>query len=308
MKIRIGTRKSQLALWQTNWVAERLIQAGAEVEIVKMETIGDKVLDTSIAKIGSKGVFTQELEEKITTGEVDIAVHSAKDLQSVLPPQFEIIAFSSREISADVIVGTDPNILDKPGSVIGTSSTRRKAVFKKYFPHLKIKEIRGNLNTRFQKLDAKEYDAIALAYAGVKRLGLEDRIAATLDPEIFVPAVGQGCIAIEASRDLDDDKKEFLRSAVNDDLSEKLLIAERTYLSEMNGGCSIPIFASCMLKNGQLELTGGIIDLDGSREIKLSVQGTDPISTGRDLFSEVKKKGGLEILKDIRKQLDDEAN
>ncbi len=306
MKIKIGSRRSQLALWQTHYVAEKLKSEGLEIEIIEIDTIGDKVLNTSISKIGSKGVFTEEIEGQLKDGSIDIAVHSAKDMQSKLPDGFDLIAFTKREKAGDVILGKESNILERRGAVIGTSSTRRKALFKRYYPHLKIKDIRGNLNTRVQKLQNQEYDAIALAFAGVKRLGWEEQIQVMLPEDIFVPAVGQGIVAVECHSSLEVEKREKIRSIVNDIQTELLITAERRYLSIMNGGCSIPIFAHCTKQGDDFVIQGGIIDLEGKREIKTTVSSVDSLKAGDLLAKEVTEAGGLEILNEIRKQQSNE--
>jgi hydroxymethylbilane synthase len=181
--IRIGSRKSKLALWQAEYVAQKLHDSGYQTELVLQETKGDKILDVSIAKIGSKGVFTEELEDQLASGHIDIAVHSAKDMQSQLPKGFEIIAFGVREQAHDVIVSDKPVDLDNPNLILGTSSTRRVALFKHFYPHLKTVDIRGNLQTRIERMRSGTCDAIVLAYAGVHRMGFHDLIRVNLDLE-----------------------------------------------------------------------------------------------------------------------------
>ena len=207
MRIKIGTRKSKLALWQAHHVAGLLENAGVETELVTMETKGDKVLDVSISKIGSKGVFTEELEEKLAQGEVDIAVHSAKDMQSRLPEGFEIIAFSEREKVNDVLVSDREVQLTDSTLTIGTSSTRRVAMLRHYYRHIRVVDMRGNLQTRIQKMKDGACDALLLAYAGVHRMGYDDMIRQSISIAEFTPAVGQGCMAIESHLQLDPAKK-----------------------------------------------------------------------------------------------------
>src|SRR5690554_1954659 len=200
--INIGTRRSKLALWQAYYVQDLLKKAGMDTNIVEIETKGDKILDVSIAKIGSKGVFTEELEEQLRNGDIDIAVHSAKDMQSELPAGFEIIAFTVREQINDVVVSRDKNLrlADSSRSItVGSSSVRRRAMLKAYYPHIKVVEMRGNLQTRIRKMDAGDCDAILLAYAGVHRMGYNDLIAEVLPEDQFIPPVGQGSVAIEVS-------------------------------------------------------------------------------------------------------------
>lgn len=307
MKIRIGTRGSKLAMWQANFVAELLKSSGAETEIVAIKTTGDKVLDVSIAKIGSKGVFTEEIETALAAGDIDIAVHSAKDMPSELPPGFELIAFTKREPANDVLVSHLQN-LDWNSShqhiVIGTSSTRRKALLKHFYPHVKTTEIRGNLQTRIQKMKDGNCHALLLAYAGVHRMGYDDMIIHKFPLEEFVPAAGQGSIAVEVHRQLPVEKVNFVRKAINDDLTEKFLIAERGYLKKLQGGCSIPAFALAGYDEGQIQLTAGIISLDGNKLIK-SIQRDKPenaLTLGHELGETVLLKGGASILEEIKQK------
>ncbi|NVK49468.1 MAG: hydroxymethylbilane synthase, partial [Cyclobacteriaceae bacterium] len=218
-KIKIGTRGSKLALWQAYHVQDLLNNSGIESEIVIIDTKGDQILDVSISKIGSKGVFTQELEDQLLDGRIDIAVHSAKDMQSNLPEEFEIIAFTKRERANDVLLSNQSGISlknsDKP-LVLGTSSTRRVATLKHFYPHLKTVEVRGNLQTRIRKMEEGLCDALLLAYAGVHRMGYNDRIVEELSLEEFIPAVGQGSVAIESSRNLDFAIRNQIVEACND--------------------------------------------------------------------------------------------
>ena len=245
-------------MWQAETVARFLNEAGLETGINSMETIGDKVLDRSIAKIGSKGVFTVELEEQLANGTTDIAVHSAKDMQSILPEGFELIAFTEREKVNDVMVSTSKNIdiedATKP-LVIGTSSVRRRAFLRNYYPHVKIVEMRGNLQTRIRKMEDGDCDALMLAYAGVKRMGYEEMIVKEFDATEFTPPVGQGCIAIEAASSLDPEKLENIRICLNNKRSEVCLLAERAFLKKLEGGCSIPAFGYATLSEAGAELS-----------------------------------------------------
>ena len=306
MRIRIGTRKSKLAMWQTETVAHFLNEAGIETEITSMETIGDKVLDTSIAKIGSKGVFTVELEEQLATGQTDIAVHSAKDMQSQLPEGFTLIAFTEREKVNDVLVSRDQTIdLKKSGRsiVIGTSSVRRRAFLQHHYPHVKIVEMRGNLQTRIRKMDEGQCDALLLAYAGVKRMGYDNMIVWEFDADEFVPPVGQGCIAIEAASGIEEQKKEKIRACVNSIESEICLRAERAFLKKLEGGCSIPAFGHATLKSGIISLQAGLASLDGAQIIKTVMTGTEdkPEELGDKVGDYILKNGGKELLQEIRR-------
>ncbi|MFY0688117.1 MAG: hydroxymethylbilane synthase [Cyclobacteriaceae bacterium] len=302
--IRIGTRKSKLALWQAEWVAKRLEDVGLTTELVTMDTKGDKILDVSISKIGSKGVFTEELEEKLLTGEMHIAVHSAKDMQSRLPTPFEIIAFCEREKANDVLVSDQELSLSGPPIIIGTSSTRRIAFLKNAYPQHTIVEMRGNLQTRLEKMRRGDCEAMMLAYAGVHRMGFTKVIKQMIDIDTFVPAVGQGSVAIEASSTLEPALKNRIVNALNHQPTERRLMAERAYLAQMDGGCSIPVFAHSILIGDRLKIRGGIISLDGSEKIEETLEGFDPVELGQQLADTILKAGGDKILAEIKSQLD----
>lgn len=303
MTITIGTRGSKLALWQAFFIEEKLKQAGAEVKIKIIETKGDKILDRSLSKIGSKGVFTEELEEQLRNGDIDIAVHSAKDLQSSLDDDFEIIAFTEREEVNDVLVSHKQlNMNDT--FTIGTSSTRRVAMLKAFYPHIKIVDMRGNLQTRIGKMEAGDCDALLLAYAGVHRMGYHDKIQEKLPFKRFTPAVGQGSVAVESGINLDKEKRNLIIHACNHPLTEICLRAERSFLKEINGGCSIPVFGYCnWFDDYLLELNAGIVSLDGQKIIRVSTLHDDPEQLGIDTAKKLLTQGGREILEDIRNQL-----
>lgn len=304
MKIRIGTRGSKLALWQAHFVQERLNLAGVETEIITVETKGDKILDVSIAKIGSKGVFTEEIELLLENGAIDIAVHSAKDMQSVLPKGFEIIAFAERELANDVVVSRDKTLSLKNGNFrIGTSSTRRIATLKHYYPKVEDVPVRGNLQTRIRKMDEGHCDALLLAYAGAHRMGYDDLIIERTILEEFTPAVGQGSVAIEVHESLANEKKKLVRDHINHLQTELCLRSERAFLKAMDGGCSIPVFGMAVLKENSLIITGGIISLNGQQRISKLLSGNSDQSEaiGTLLAEQVLEDGGKEILKEIKK-------
>ncbi|EAY28039.1 hydroxymethylbilane synthase [Microscilla marina] len=308
MHIRIGTRGSKLALWQANYVADLLQKGGATTELVMVETKGDKILNKALSKIGSKGVFTEELEEHLRQKEVDIAVHSAKDVQSTLPDDLELIAFSEREEVHDVLISFNTDArLDTFNSsyIIGTSSTRRVAQLKHYYPKIRTADVRGNLQTRMKKLEKGNYDALILAYAGVHRMGFSKYIVEDLSPNKFIPAVGQGCVAIEAAKDLNNDKVAMIRQCVNDKKTEQCLRAERSFLKTLEGGCSIPVFGLARIKKNQIELKGGIISLNGQDLVKQQAKGVldDGVSIGKQLAERILQDGGEEILSEIKANL-----
>jgi hydroxymethylbilane synthase len=302
MEIKIGTRKSKLAMWQAEYIMDLLKQNNIDAKLFPIETKGDKILDRSIAKIGSKGVFTEELEEKLLNLEIDIAVHSAKDLQSNLPSDFEIIAFTAREEANDVIVSRKPlNPEDKNASfVLGTSSVRRTSLIKHYFPHLKLADMRGNLQTRIKKMDNGDCDGLVLAKAGVLRMGYENMIVYEFDPQIFIPPVGQGCLAVEASKNLPSDTKNLLREILNSRETEKILLAERQFLNILEGGCSIPAFCHGLLKKDKIILKGGIVSTDGQKIVLNTTESKSPEKAGKELASYILENGGKEILKSLK--------
>lgn len=301
--IRIGTRGSRLALWQTHFVAEKLRQAGMTVEIEIINTKGDMVLDRSLDKIGAKGVFTEELEESLRANTIDIAVHSAKDLQSQLPDDLEILAFMEREQVNDVVISFDSHFsLNQDQIIVGTSSTRRRALLRRYYPNVIAAECRGNLQTRLQKLKDGQYDAILLAYAGVHRMQYNHLITETLPTDKFVPAAGQGSIAIECAKSLPLPRKEALKKSLDHEDTHLCLLAERAFLRTMEGGCSIPSFALATLTNRQVSITGGIVSLDGQQMITdtLSAPASKVMALGEQLANNILLMGGDKILEDIR--------
>lgn len=308
MKLKIGTRKSKLALWQATFVRDELAKHGVEADLLPIETKGDKVLDVSIAKIGSKGVFTEELEQMLESGDIDMAIHSAKDLPSELPVQFEILAFSSREKENDVLISNNKSIqlADKRSTfTVGTSSTRRIATLAHYFPNIKTVEIRGNLQTRIKKMQSGHCDALLLAYAGVSRMEYDHMINQELSLDLFTPAVGQGSLAVEIATSLSHEKKSKVREIINDTQTELKLKAERAYLRKLKGGCSIPAFANAQIIDNQISLQAGIFSLDGQELIKKKITGNidDPESLGNKLGEEILQDGGSRVLEKINKEL-----
>lgn len=301
--IRIGTRASKLALWQAEHVANLIKPSGYHTEIVPMETKGDKILDVSIAKIGSKGVFTEEIEAKLLDGSIDIAVHSAKDLSSTLADELELIAFTEREVVNDVVVSYRKDLtLSKEKIKIGTSATRRVAFLKHFYPQVEAVSIRGNLQTRLTKLQGGECDALILAYAGVHRMGYDNLIVEKIETSYFVPAVGQGSIAIECHKKLSFDKKEIIQRWINHTPTEDCIRAERAFLKTLQGGCSIPAFGYAHYEDNMITLKAGIISLDGQRMVKVKRIGSpdDVKELGESVGLEVLNSGGNEILLEIR--------
>ena len=302
--VKIGTRKSKLALWQANHVADLLDEGGLQPELVPIETKGDKIQNVALSKIGSKGVFTEELEMMLRRGQLDIAVHSAKDLQSTLPEGFSVLSFCERESPDDVIVAEKEIDLNNPKLVLGTSSTRRIAMLRHFYPHVKTIDARGNLQTRLEKLKSGLMDGLVLAYAGVKRMRYEDKVQYWFDTERFVPPVGQGAVAIEIHERLNPATAEIIKRLTNHPLTEKMLLAERAFLKRMDGGCSIPVFGHAQMEmDGQIELVGGIASLDGKKLIKRTMYGNEPETLGYSLAEEILQSGGKIVLEEIKSSL-----
>ncbi|NJL21206.1 MAG: hydroxymethylbilane synthase [Leptolyngbyaceae cyanobacterium SM1_3_5] len=312
--IRIGSRKSQLALVQTYWVQEQLQKAFPDrtFEVQTMNTQGDKILDVALSKIGDKGLFTQELESGMIDGSIDFAVHSLKDLPTRLPQGLMLGCVTEREDPADAIVVHDRN-RDKQletlpeGAIIGTSSLRRLAQLRHHYPHLKFKDIRGNLNTRLAKLDAGDYDAIILAVAGLERLGMGDRIHQILPPEISLHAVGQGALGIECRSD--DPEILAVIKALEHKPTAQRCYAERAFLRELEGGCQVPIGVNTSIDGDQLTLIGIVASLDGQRLVKDTIAGSvaEAEAIGTELAKKLRSQGAQEILNEILSQIQREA-
>lgn len=304
--IRIGSRKSQLALVQTHWVQEQLQNAFPDrtFEVHTMSTQGDKILDVALAKIGDKGLFTKELEVGMLNGDIDFAVHSLKDLPTRLPEGLVLGCVTERENPADALVvheqHQDKQLDTLPeGAVIGTSSLRRLAQLRHYYPHLSFKDVRGNLNTRLAKLDAGEYDALILAVAGLQRLGMAERIHQVIPAEISLHAVGQGALGIECRAD-DTEVLELLKALQHQPTAHRCY-AERAFLRELEGGCQVPIGVNTVLDSDTLTLTGIVASLDGQRLVKDSITGaaTDAEQLGTELAQRARQQGAQAILDEI---------
>lgn len=302
--LKIGTRKSKLAMWQANHVADLLDAGGFQPELVPIETKGDKIQHVALSKIGSKGVFTEELELMLSRGQVDMAVHSAKDLQSKLPSGFSVLSFCERESPDDVIVSDKEIDLNDPKLILGTSSTRRIAMLKHFYPHIKTIDARGNLQTRLEKMRSGIMDGLVLAYAGVSRMNYDDLIKYWFDTERFVPPVGQGAVAIEVHERMPKETAERVKALTNHPLTEKMIRTERAFLRRMDGGCSIPVFGFAEMEmDGQIMLTGGIASLDGKQLIKRTMFGADAEDLGITLAEEILNSGGKKVLDDIKSAL-----
>ncbi len=297
--IRIATRRSPLALWQAEYVAAELkrLDPGVTTELVKIVTRGDKILDVPLAKVGGKGLFTKEIDEALLDGRADIAVHSMKDVPVELPTGTSIRAHPRREEPGDAVATVTGGGLDSlpEGARIGTSSLRRIAQLAARYPSFEFVSVRGNIQTRIGKLGG-EADAIVLAAAGVRRMGLADRMHEFLDPEDVLPAVAQGTLGIQ-TRD-DDDEINALVERLNDRDTVDRTRAERAFLARLEGGCQVPIAAYATLDGERLRLRGLVGEVDGSRLIRREIEGprAEAARLGRELADEVLAAGGREIL------------
>ncbi len=299
--IRIATRQSPLALWQAEHVAALLQQAfpNIKTELVKMVTRGDKILDAPLAKIGGKGLFVKELEQGMLEGNADIAVHSMKDVPIDFPDGLHLITILKREDPTDAFVSNHYQSLDDlpENARIGTSSLRRQCQIKSRFPNAEILSLRGNVNTRLAKLDAGYYDAIILASAGLKRLGMADRIRQSLPTETSLPACGQGAIGIECR--VDDIEINEMLKALHDETTAICVIAERAMNAKLNGGCQVPIAGFAELNDGEIFMRGLVGNPDGSVIYRAEKPGksANAIEIGESIADELLKQGAAEILK-----------
>jgi hydroxymethylbilane synthase len=309
--IRIGSRKSQLALVQTYWVQEQLQKAFPDrtFEVHTMSTQGDKILDVALAKIGDKGLFTKELEVGMINGDIDFAVHSLKDLPTRLPAGLVLGCVTERENPADALVVHEQHQhkqLDTlpAGAVIGTSSLRRLAQLRHHYPHLQFKDVRGNLNTRLAKLDAGEYDALILAVAGLHRLGMDDRIHQVIPADVSLHAVGQGALGIECRGD-DSEVLELLQALQHQPTADRCY-SERAFLRELEGGCQVPIGVNTTIDGDSLTLTGIVASLDGQNLVKDTVTGpaSEAEKLGTELAHRLRNQGAQAILDEILAAID----
>lgn len=298
-RLRIGSRGSQLALWQANHIAGLLRERGHEIEIEIIKTTGDKITDVALAKVGTKGMFTKEIEEALAAKRVDLAVHSLKDLPTEISADFEIAAITTRENPCDVFVSKKyARIDDLPnGAKVGTSSLRRQAQLRALRADLDIFPLRGNVDTRLRKLESGEYDAIILAAAGVTRLGLTKLVKQVIPAEIMCPAAGQGALGIEIRRG-DADTGQHLLFLDNSE-ARQTTTCERALLNRLGGGCQVPIGAFAEVRNGQLHLEGVVARPDGSQVLRESRNGQDPQKLGDEVGTILLRRGGDAILQEV---------
>ena len=291
----IGSRGSQLALWQAHWIQGRLENLGEECRIEIIKTTGDKITDVALSQVGTKGLFTKEIEEALLAGAIDIAVHSLKDMPTDLPAGLTLAAIPEREDPRDALVGRALANLPR-GARVGTGSLRRAAQLRALRPDLKIEDIRGNVDTRLRKLDEGQYDSIVLASAGLRRLGWEYRITEMFDPGIMCPAVGQGALAVETR----DDGGPGFEAAKRLEHAETraAVTAERAVLASLGGGCQAPMGAHAFIEGDQLFIVALIVSPDGAQMVRKEMQGpvAEAAKLGRSLGGELLAAGGKQIL------------
>jgi hydroxymethylbilane synthase len=299
MKIIIGSRGSKLALWQAGWVRERLVTAGFEVEIQVIKTTGDKLANVALTQSGNKGLFIREIEEALAAGEIDLAVHSLKDLPTAQPEGLHVAAVPAREDARDVLVSRHHTrfVELRAGARVGTSSLRRQSQLRALRPDLQIMPVRGNIDTRLRKLQQGEYDALVLAAAGVRRLGLAEAITEYFDCRQMCPAVGQGALALEVRRG--DERMDRAIRPLDDAPTHQAVLAERATLQRLGGGCQTPTGAyAAAAEDGSLRLLGMVASVDGTTVIRASAIGRadDPHSLGTRVAGQLLEQGAREVL------------
>ncbi|WP_078579637.1 hydroxymethylbilane synthase [Salipaludibacillus agaradhaerens] len=307
-KVVIGSRRSNLAMTQTKWVINELnqLQLPFEFEIKEIETKGDKILDVTLSKVGGKGLFVKEIEKAMYDGEIDIAVHSMKDLPSEMAEGLTIGAIPKRVDPRDAFISNSgQSLMELPGgSIVGTSSLRRSAQVLAKRPDLNIQWIRGNIDTRLRKCREEEFDAIILAAAGLERVGwTEEIVTEFLDPSISLPAVGQGALGIECR---EDDKELIeLLNKINDPDTERTVTAERAFLHTVEGGCQVPVAGYATLEeDGQVKLTALVASPDGKTVFKETIVGHDPEKIGKQVAEKMMNEGAKELLDQVKAELD----
>jgi hydroxymethylbilane synthase len=298
-KLRIGSRGSQLALWQANHISSLLRARGHEVELEIIKTTGDKILEVALAKVGTKGMFTKEIEEALAEGRVDLAVHSLKDLPTELSLGFEIAAITTRENSQDVFCSVRYKSIEElpQHARVGTSSLRRQAQLKALRPDLEIHPLRGNVDTRLRKLAEGEYDAVILAAAGLNRLGKTDLVKQVIPRDVMCPAAGQGALGIEI-RAGDAATRELL-AFLDDPNARASTTCERALLNRLGGGCQVPIGAAAEVRNGVVHLDAIVANPDGSKILRESRDGADPEKLGNEVGETLLRRGGDAILEEV---------
>src|SRR5436190_2089399 len=299
MRLRIGSRGSQLALWQANHIAAQLRGQNHQVEIEIIPTTGDKIIDVPLAKVGAKGMFTKEIEEALAAGRIDLAVHSLKDLPTELSAEFEIAAIPPREDPRDAFCSVRYSSLQElpQGARVGTSSLRREAQLKALRPDLMVHPLRGNVDTRLRKLEGGDYDAVILACAGLRRLGKAGAIRQVMDIEVMCPAAGQGALAIEVRAG--DSTVRGALAFLDEVAARAETDCERALLQKMGGGCQVPIGANAKLAAGMLHLEAVVASPDGKSVLRESMSGSEPIALGELAAGRLLERGGSSILERV---------
>lgn len=303
--LRVGTRRSALALRQTEWLRGRLAAADVVTERIEIRTTGDVITDVPLSRIGSRALFTRQLDDALLEGRIDLAVHSLKDLPTTLPDGIAIAAVSAREDPSDALVGPAGGLAGlPPGAVLATSSLRRRAQLLAWRPDLRIADVRGNVDTRLARLDASnDWNGLVLAAAGLLRLGLGMRIAERIAPEVMLPAPGQGALAVTVRTG--DEPVRHVLAPVHDETTAITTAAERAFLARLEGGCQVPVAALATLSGGELSLTGRVLALDGGAVVAVMRRMrartvADALTLGEALADDALARGAGPILAEVR--------
>ena len=298
-RLRIGSRGSQLALWQAHHISDLLRARGHTMELEIIKTTGDKITDVALAKVGTKGMFTKEIEEALIENQVDLAVHSLKDLPTELSADFEIAAITTREDPRDVFCSVKfASIEALPQQAnVGTSSLRRQAQLKALRPDLEIHPLRGNVDTRLRKLESGDYDAVVLAAAGLNRLGKTQLVRQLIPVEVMTPAAGQGSLAIEVRNG--DTATRAIVAFLDDAAARATTTCERALLSKLGGGCQVPIGAFAEVQGGCIRLNAVVARPDGTKVLREAHEGDDPFRLGREVGDTLLRRGGNVILEEV---------
>lgn len=305
-KLVVGSRRSKLALTQSQQFIDKLkkVDPDLDIEIKEIVTKGDQIVDKQLSKVGGKGLFVKEIQNELFNKEIDMAIHSLKDVPSIIPEGLTLGCIPDREVPFDAYISKNHTPLSEltEGSIVGTSSLRRGAQILSKYPHLEIKWIRGNIDTRLKKLDTEDYDAIILAAAGLKRMGWSDDIVTTyLDKDVLLPAIGQGALGIECRSD-DKELLELLKKVHNQDVAQ-CVTAERSFLSEMDGSCQVPIGGYATIDGDkQIEFTGLIMTPDGKERYEHTAKGLDPVELGQEVSCVLKEQGAYEIIRKLNEE------
>ncbi|MGA4513487.1 hydroxymethylbilane synthase [Staphylococcus caledonicus] len=305
-KLVVGSRRSKLALTQSQQFINKLkeVDPTLEIEIKEIVTKGDQIVDKQLSKVGGKGLFVKEIQNELFNKDIDMAIHSLKDVPSIIPKGLTLGCIPDREIPFDAYISKNHTPLEElpAGSIVGTSSLRRGAQILAKYPELEIKWIRGNIDTRLKKLETENYDAIILAAAGLKRMGWSDDIVTTyLDKYVLLPAIGQGALGIECRSD-DTELLELLAKVHNKEVAE-CVTAERTFLAAMDGSCQVPIGGYATNQpGGEIEFTGLIMTPDGTERYEHTEIGKDPVELGRKVSNVLKEQGAYEIIRKLNEE------